>query len=245
MKCEESSRLLSPYLDSELDPKTSFDMSSHFEQCASCRERFEAERRIDHAIAIELRKPDPRDEEHWNRARALALRPSGHGGLWALLILGAIIAATAFAALRPHAAIGLAQELRSVYLALEANRSTLDLATANPNAVETFCRDQLGLAIRVPAAAGSFTLEGARKCSLRGAGAAALSYRDGEHRILVVVFNADHLDRFPASDRVRELSLDEAGDPRVAVMRSGWKVIGAAGSASPDELGAACKAFQD
>ena len=63
MRCEETSRYLSPYLDSELDPRTSFEMSNHFEQCTSCRDRFEAERRIDHAIATELRKLEPRDED--------------------------------------------------------------------------------------------------------------------------------------------------------------------------------------
>jgi len=245
MKCDETGRYLSPYLDSELDPRTSFEMSSHFEQCAPCRDRFEAERRIDHAIAMELRKPDPRDEEHWTRAQSRALRPRGRGGLWALLLLGVIIAATALTVLRPRAESGLAQELRSTYLALEAGRSKLDLVTSNPSAAEAFCRDHLGLAVRIPATAGPFTLEGLRNCSLRGAGAAGISYRDGEHRIIVVVFHADHLDRFPASDRVREPSVDETGDPRVVVMRSGWKVIGASGAASPDELGAACRALQN
>ena len=245
MRCEETSRYLSPYLDSELDPKTSFEMSSHFEQCASCHDRFVAERRIDHAIATELRKPHPRDEELWNRSRARALRSSGKGGFWAILLLGIIVIAAALNVLRPRMAPGLAQELRSVYLALEAGRSKLDLANPTPKAAEVFCRDQLGLAISVPPAVGSFRLDGLRKVSLRGAGAACVTYGDGERRIIVVVFNADHLDRFPSSDRIREPSLDETADPRVVVLRSGWKVIGAAGSGSPDELNAAVRAFQD
>src|SRR5881394_2337461 len=102
MRCEETSRYLSPYLDSELDPRTSFEMSSHFEQCGSCRERFEAERRIDHAISTELKKSEPRDEEHWNLAKARVRKPGGRGGLWAVFLLAVIGASTAFVAFRPR-----------------------------------------------------------------------------------------------------------------------------------------------
>jgi anti-sigma factor RsiW len=244
MRCEETSRYLSPYLDSELDPRTSFEISSHFEQCASCRDRFEAERRIDHAIATELRRPEPRDEEHWNKARARALRPGGRGGLWALLFLGIIAAATAFGALRHRAAPGLAQDLRSVSLALDAGRAALDLVGPDAKAAELFCRERLGFALRVPTKIGSMALEGVRLASLRGAGAAVFAYRDSERHLVVIIFSADHLDRFPAGDHIREPSMDDSGDPRVVVMRSGWKVIGAAGAASPDDLITACRSFQ-
>src|SRR5258706_1739474 len=102
MKCEEISRFLSPYLDSELDPKTSFEMSNHFDHCASCHERFEAERRIEYAMSAELKKSASRDEEHWNRAKSTAFRAKGKGRFWALGLLALVATATCFVAMHRH-----------------------------------------------------------------------------------------------------------------------------------------------
>jgi anti-sigma factor RsiW len=245
MRCEEASRYLSPYLDSELDPKTSFEISGHLEHCESCHGRFEAERRIEYAMSAELKKSQPRDEEIWNRAKARVLKPRGKGWLWAIFLVAIVAGATALVAIGPRVQVGLAQEIRAAYLALEAGRVKLDVVASDPKDIEAFCHDRLGMALRVPGKIESFELEGARQTSLRGATTATLSYRSMGRRIVVVVFSADHLDRFPNTDRIQEPSLDEAQDPRVVVLRSGWKVIGAAGAGSAEELAAACRAFQE
>ncbi len=54
MNCREARRCLSPYLDSELDPTTTFAISEHLRVCDDCRRRFEAERGVDQAIVSEL-----------------------------------------------------------------------------------------------------------------------------------------------------------------------------------------------
>lgn len=54
MNCREARRCLSPYLDSELDPTTTFAISEHLRTCDECRRRFDAERRVDQAIVAKL-----------------------------------------------------------------------------------------------------------------------------------------------------------------------------------------------
>ncbi|MBI5866220.1 MAG: zf-HC2 domain-containing protein [Planctomycetes bacterium] len=54
MNCRETRRCLSPYLDSELDPTTTFAISEHLRTCDGCRRRFDAERGVDQAIVTGL-----------------------------------------------------------------------------------------------------------------------------------------------------------------------------------------------
>jgi len=245
MKCEEASRFLSPYLDSELDPKTSFEMSGHFEHCASCHDRFEAERRIEYAMSAELKKAAARDEEHWNRAKSAAFHPRGNGRYWAIGLLALVAAATCFVVIRRHPMGGLAEDLRNEYSAFDAGRFQLEIGGSDSAPIDAFCRDRLGLAIHVPEKIGALELQGARRCSLRGATTAFLSYRSVSRHVVVFVFGADHLDRYSLADQVQVPSLDETQDLRVLALRSGWKVISVVGKSSPEELNSVARAFQD
>jgi anti-sigma factor RsiW len=245
MKCEEVSRFLSPYLDSELDPKTSFEMSNHFDHCASCHDRFEAERRIEHAMSVELKKTSARDEEHWSRAKSAAFRPKGNGRFWALGLLGLVAAAICFVVFERRPMAGLAEDLRNEYSAFDAGRFPLEISGSDSAQVETYCRDRLGLAIHVPEKIGALELEGVRRCSLRGATTAFLSYHSGGRHVIVFVFGADHLDRYSLADHVQAPSLDETQELRVLALRSGWKVISTVGRSSPEELNSVARAFQD
>ena len=58
MQCQETRKWISPYLDSELDPTKTFEVSQHLESCASCRARFEKEGRADELIGAALRREE-------------------------------------------------------------------------------------------------------------------------------------------------------------------------------------------
>jgi len=58
MQCQETRKWISPYLDSELDPTKTFEVSQHLESCAPCRARFEKERRADELIGAALRREE-------------------------------------------------------------------------------------------------------------------------------------------------------------------------------------------
>ncbi len=58
MRCQETRKWISPYLDSELDPTKTFEVSQHLESCAPCRARFEKEGRADELIGAALRREE-------------------------------------------------------------------------------------------------------------------------------------------------------------------------------------------
>lgn len=62
MNCREARRRLSPYLDSELDPTTTFAISEHLRVCDDCRRRFEVERGVDLAVVAKLSVESVPDE---------------------------------------------------------------------------------------------------------------------------------------------------------------------------------------
>jgi hypothetical protein len=56
MSCEQCRQRWSPYLDSELDAGTTFEVSEHLRTCAACRDRFEREAFIDDWLRTKLRR---------------------------------------------------------------------------------------------------------------------------------------------------------------------------------------------
>ena len=55
MTCEQCRRWWSPYLDSELDATTTFQVSEHLRVCDACRDRFEREKYVDDLLREKLR----------------------------------------------------------------------------------------------------------------------------------------------------------------------------------------------
>lgn len=73
MKCQDTIAFMGPYLDSELDPTTTFRIQAHLARCETCRERFAQEERLERRLASSLRRsPGSRaeDEQAWMRALA-------------------------------------------------------------------------------------------------------------------------------------------------------------------------------
>lgn len=76
MNCREVRRCLSPYLDSELDPATTFSIGEHLAGCEACRRRFEAELRVDQKIARALQAEGVTDETWARVVRPLRQSPA-------------------------------------------------------------------------------------------------------------------------------------------------------------------------
>ena len=74
MSCQEARKWISPYLDSELDPTKTFEVSQHLEQCDRCQDRFEKEARADGLITTSLR----REEQYvdWSAIERQILAPA-------------------------------------------------------------------------------------------------------------------------------------------------------------------------
>src|SRR6059036_2268520 len=134
MSCEEVRRYVSPYLDSELDGKTSFEIVRHLELCAECSTRFEAEEVVEKRIATFIRQPRAGDEELWRRALEKALRRPRRR----LSRVLAIAAAVMLLALGVWQLLGsrtadLVALLRKDYLAANHKENYLDIASSDPD----------------------------------------------------------------------------------------------------------------
>ena len=242
MKCDDARRFLGPYLDSELDPKTSLEIVRHLEHCAVCRERFDAERRTERAIASELARPEPGDDGVWRRALGRARQPGRFRLAWAAGLAAALplVALVWSLASRKE---GLTSDLRKDYQEYRSGQWKLDILSSESNVVERFFQDRMGLAVKAPSTLEDLTLVGGRKCSLRGVPTAFLVYRRPGADVSLFVFHADHLDRFPGTRGIREPLVDEKGEHPVVALRSDWKVVCATGPVSSSQLAALCRAL--
>lgn len=245
MRCDEVRRYLGPYLDSELDAKTSFEMARHLEACEECRARLDAEDHLERAIAGELRRPEPGDDALWERARARAERQRRRAWVWAAALLVGLAGASGIFWSTLRSSASLSDVLLQDYLKFQAGRSPLEVSSADAATVERYFKDKMGMALSVVPEVGEMKLEGGRKCSLRGAPTAFLVYRCGEERVSLAIFNADQLDRFPSAIVGEEPRAEERGELRVATLRSGWKVVCATGAAPLEDLLELCAAYRD
>jgi len=240
MKCEDARRFAGPYLDSELDPKTSFEVARHLEGCADCKARFDSEGVLEQAFAKELARPEPGDDALWNRA--LNRTQGDRRWRWAAAVSGGLAAAGVLIWLLALGGDGIAADLRKDYQKYSQGGSPLELSSRNPREVEEFFKDRMGLSVPVPVPAG-WELVGGRKCALRGVPTAFILYRLRSRDVTAYVFLGDHLDRFKGAGTLHDPLMDEAGEVRVAALRSGPHVIGAAGAVHCHELLTLCRAF--
>ncbi len=184
MKCSEARRYASPYLDSDLDDTTTFDVSRHLEGCPACARWFEAQERVEKAIVASLRKTTGDEESVFDRAldRAVPRRGGRHRGL--LFALGGAVAAAAAGLVLALALGGDEPPALLVMASLDHSKFVrgdlaLEIESADPDAVDRFLRDR-AVADESPLPGnGDFTLEGARLCRFRGlkVGYVALRHR--------------------------------------------------------------------
>lgn len=238
MKCDDARRVVGPYLDSELDPKTSFEVARHLEACGECRARFEAEGALERALAKELARPEPGDDALFERALRRARAPRRWG--WAALASSA--AAALLLLVLTVGGEGLASDLRKDYEKHARGGTPLEIASSDPREVEAFFREGMGLSVPVPVPSG-WELRGGRKCALRGVPTAFLLYRRDGQDVTAYVFLRDHLDRFREAGALEDPLMDETTEVHVAALRSGPHVVGAAGAVHCRELLDLCRAF--
>lgn len=91
MNCKEARRYINLFIDSELDSKTSFEISEHLSSCEDCSKRFAQEERIEKSFVSILKEgKDPKSEEIWRRVISGFSHPvdsqeGRHSGFWTCL----------------------------------------------------------------------------------------------------------------------------------------------------------------
>jgi len=207
MRCHEVRSLIGPYLDSELDAKTSFDIQQHLESCAECARVVEAERTLDARIFAVLRDGH-RSAPLWERLEADIDAP----GFWnrfkrakpmTFVSFGAAVAAlvalAGFLWLRAPR-LELAASVAKDHEEYLAGKMAPEFAGAVPESVAQKLGARLNTnAFAVLPAASEFRYEGARLCHLSGVPAAWTLGRFEGVPVSLIVFRKSELERFPGT----------------------------------------------
>lgn len=75
MDCVTIRRYLTLYLDSELGPETTFEISQHLEECPVCQKVFEQESDLESKLQLILSRERDTDSEMWSRVFRRVIRP--------------------------------------------------------------------------------------------------------------------------------------------------------------------------
>jgi anti-sigma factor RsiW len=249
MRCHDARALATPWSDSELDAKTSFEIQRHLDDCPGCRAYFEGGRRADAWIDSVLRSGG-RDEELWSRIEAglappeRVARRSAAG--WRAAFAVAAVLALAGLSLRAI------QEWRPRTMDLAA-AAALDHAKhlagdmpaqfAGPPPPELLERaegrlDRDAFSLLPPGDA--YRVEGGRVCFLKGVPVAWLLGRARGAPVSFIVMRREETGRFPdlqdRFDQGHEIACSEAGGFQFAARTVGDHVVCAVAGLPRKEL---------
>lgn len=218
MNCTQIRIYLSPYLDSELDPTTTFEISRHLEGCEQCARLFEAEACLERAIRDQLRQPVGDEEQVVEDVLARVLMPRHNFPSWrALTAVAAIL--LALAAIAYHFTIhrsDAAPQLLAM-AAKDHRRHILgevspEVVTSDPTALASFFEGKLNGEIGSLPTGDGWEIAGGRVCNFEGVPVAFVSLR--YHGIPVSVVDVptidveralEHSATVPLEDRCFEL----------------------------------------
>jgi len=183
MNCPETSRLIGPFVDDELDARSVIDVETHLARCAACTQersellalretarerlpRFDPPQGLEERLFRAARKPEARRRLPWRQG--------------ALVLAAACAAVVATSALRPNDE-PLDEIVDAHVRSLQADHLT-DVASSDQHTVKPWFQGRIDCA--VPArdfSARGFVLTGGRLDVLDGRPAAALVYRRRQH----------------------------------------------------------------
>lgn len=205
MRCDEIRRWISPYLDSELDPHTSFEIAQHLETCVACRQAFEAERRLETSLASSL-TPDPGTQAAWDRAvRHVGARPAWRLRRWQAAVAAAGLVLALAGGWRGWlvAHQDLVRSAIRNHQQYLANRMALDVQSSSPEIVEAFFHEKLPFRVQCPRDLTSqgIRLIGARLCHLKRVPVAYLLYHVENRPVSVFLLDEAGLAQFRQAER--------------------------------------------
>ncbi len=207
MRCHEARKFLGPYLDSELDAKTSLEIEQHLETCRECAQYFGAEQKLDQHIFSILRQGQ-KTGPLWERVES-QIKASG---FWAtvrrfprLMRIGLATAMVLFLTLmlwpKTHR-MELASAIEKDHRAYVEGYLTAEFTGALPENLAPKLAGRLDAAAfsTLPVSA-SFRADGARLCHLSGVPVAWMMARCDNVPVSWIVLKKAELDRFPQAKR--------------------------------------------
>lgn len=174
MKCQQAHVFLSPYLDSELDPTTTYEVSRHLEGCPDCAQLFGAEEVLERTIGEQLRLPEGDEQELIERGlsnlfahrRRFVGRRAFLTAASVILLLGLLAhRMTTGESRRVPALISMAADDHHRYILGEL---TPEFLTHDASALAAFFEGRLAGEIGALPSGNGWELEGARVCRFEG-----------------------------------------------------------------------------
>jgi len=208
MRCSQARSLLSPYVDSELDARSTYEIARHLEDCGNCRRIFAAELDWEQSFAAALRAETGDEEALFAGALRGALagsvrfRPRGVAGRkrWLAVAGAALLFAAVGAglwAVRPGALPDLLVAAVADHRKHVAGELSPELRSGDPAAVDAFLRRELNVELGPLALGHDWVLHGVRRCWLRGAPVGFVLLGCGGRAVSLYVVSAESAQRFP------------------------------------------------
>jgi hypothetical protein len=201
MRCHETRKFLGPYLDSELDAKTSLEIQQHLDSCLDCARVFAAEEKLDARIFRGLRQGQ-RTAELWDSIES-RIKPRRFA--WVTVAIPAaacMVAVVGFVWWKTH-------RLEVAVAAAHCHREYVEHLIA-PETIGALPAGLDRAAFSVKPASETFQSQGARVCHLQGVPVAAILGRCDKVPVSMIVFRKSELDHFPETKRRLE-----SGEPVV------------------------------
>jgi anti-sigma factor RsiW len=243
VKCADARRFLSPYLSSELDETTEFEIARHMEICEACAARFCAEEALERAIRSALQRGEGDEERVFDAALGRVFGDSHRFRRVALLlwacaaVLAVSLAVWAFRTRReapvvPPFVVAAAADHRGPG---HADRG-LDVE-GSPSAVEGFLDDAFGASLGGLRLGPGWAMEGVRRCRLDGVDLALVRLSCGGQPVSLFVPGEDAVERWEGARGLpRGCSSFRVGNLHAVVWIDESGVRLAVGDVEPDRL---------
>jgi anti-sigma factor RsiW len=240
MNCERVRRYLPLYIDSELSSETTFEVVTHLEACASCRQRMEAELELETALGTALGAVTPAELAAFDRAAAIVGGTATRRRTMAAAAAAVIVLVGAGLGFVWWANRG--EDLADVMT--HCHRKYLAGATApmtvenDPTRLTEWFVGQVPFPVSVGRPQGDVKLVGARSCNLGRTVCAYLIAESRETTVSVFQIAASELHAFPKARRaLADGSMRTRSGPfSVIAFKDGARVVCAIGEVSAADL---------
>lgn len=208
MDCREVKNNIHPFMDNELDDRTSQMVKEHLSACPLCSLELEQEKKIDFLIKNNIPKEKASyelketilnriaklEEKRISRFASPVLKPALIG------ITGVVLIFISFSLLnRPFPVYS---EAVGEHIQFLQGKIPISISSDKPSEVNKWLLGQLDFKVMTPdLSSQGVMLQGARVCDIKGKKAAYLMYAKNEHNLSVFMFDAKSL-KFPKAKRV-------------------------------------------
>lgn len=201
MKCNDARKLLHPYLDSELDTKSSLEVEQHLASCAECAGLFEAESKFDARLREALRRGE-RTPALWHaiESRLDPGRRAVSQYRWALAAAAAVVLLAGVWFLRAARPLDLALAAGECHNAYVQRITSPEFTGPVPERIVRELGEHLdATAFNYRPTWPGFSADGARFCHVRNVPTAVILGHYENLPVSLLVFKKSELAQFPST----------------------------------------------